>query len=67
MMTTLKTALRATGATCTRLAEKATCHHAAYGVLATFYAASLLQLCDKDLVTQAAMTIYFTLALRPGH
>ena len=67
MLSTIKPALRAATAATARLAEMATCHHAAYGVLAAFYAASLLHLCDKDLVTQAAMTIYFTLALRPGH
>ena len=67
MLSPMKKTLRAAAGAATRLAEKATCHHAAYGVLAAFYAASLLQLCDKDLLTQAAMTIYFTLALRPGH
>lgn len=50
-----------------RLVEMISCHHAMYMVLATVYAAAEMHLCDKALVSEVAMVVYFTLAVRPGH
>ncbi|SNS55623.1 hypothetical protein [Antarctobacter heliothermus] len=50
-----------------RLVEMASCHHAMYLVLAAVYAAAEMSLCDKALVSEVAMFVYFTLAVRPGH
>ncbi|ASP21914.1 hypothetical protein ANTHELSMS3_03276 [Antarctobacter heliothermus] len=50
-----------------RLVDMISCHHAMYLVLAAVYAAAEMQLCDKALVSEVAMFVYFTLAVRSGH
>ncbi|WP_323768797.1 hypothetical protein [Antarctobacter sp.] len=53
--------------TARRLVDMISCHHAMYMVMGVVYAAAQLHLCDKALVSEVAMFVYFTLAVRPGH